>query len=200
MFPDRDTWAEQRRTAFADDLDQVVEAVSNATADYATADEITQADIELGEHWRALGRDLRAANGAAVSVFPLHGHRARRRASLAAIWRLRDSLAPADLAVVEAAERIKDHRARIAEVRKQLDDGHLSLWAISRVLENLPAGSCPTWRAIIGRWQVARTEAGDTYAEQVRQRPVDDRAWLKELDRRTEIRLWQASGHTRRSA
>ena len=191
----RDEWAEQRRTPYADDVDQVVEAVSARVADYATPAEITQAYAELRDHWRTLGSDLRAANAAALEVFPLHGHRARRRDSLSVIWKLRDALSDADRAVVERAERTKDCRSLTNQAAGQLAEDHLNLWTASRLLERLPAGACPTWRAIVGRWREARQQAAQGYAAQVRQRPVDDAAWRKELDRRAQIEAWRATGH-----
>lgn len=189
-FPDRATWAERHRTVYADDVDKVADTVSTLVADYASNDEITQASTELGEHWRALGRDLRAANAEAVRVFPLHGHRARRRASINTIWRLRDALSPEDRAIVDEAERLKHLRHLINDAQSQLTDrGRLQLWVVAQVEKRLPAGECPTWRAIVARWHTARLEAGDTYAEEVRQRPIDESAWSKELRRRTEVEL-----------
>ena len=195
-FPDRDTWAEQRRTPYGDDVYKVVEAVSTRAADYATTAEITQASAELHDYWRRLGTDLRKANAAAVAAWPLHGHRARRRATVLALAKARDDMHPEARPLVEAAEELKHLRHLVNDAQTQLaEDGQLRSWTVDNADKRMPRDTCPTWRAIVARWRAARLEAGDTYAEEVRQRPVDDQAWRKELDRRAQIEAWRATGH-----
>jgi hypothetical protein len=201
-WPNRETWAQQRRTTYADDVDKVVEMVSSDPADYATRAEILQASAELGEHWRSLGRELRVANAAACVVFPMHNHRARRRASIVAILRLRDLLSDSDRAIVEHAEAVKHHRQLVNAAADQLagaeHGGRLDLWTVDNAARWMPAGTAPTWKAIVSRWKAAREQAGVEHSEQVRDRPVDDAAWRKELRRRVEIESARLNGHVRR--
>lgn len=201
-WPDRATWAQRHRTIYADDLDKVTETVSSDPADYATKAEILQASAELGEHWRSLGRELRDANAAARAVFPMHDHRARRRASIAAILRLRDALSDSDRAIVEHAEAVRHHRQLVNAAADQLvgaeGRSHLSLWTVDNAEKWMPAGTAPTWKAIVGRWRAALEQAGAAYSEQVGNRPTDDVAWRKELRRRVEIESAHLNGHIRR--
>lgn len=201
-WPDRETWAQHHRTVYADDVDKATETVSSDPADYATKAEILQASAELGEHWRTLGRELREANAAASAVFSLHNHRARRRASIAAIFRLRDALSDDDRAIVEHAEAVKHHRQLVNAAADQLvgaeGAARLDRWTVDNAERWMPAGTAPTWRAIVSRWKAARLDAGAEYGEQVRGRPVDDGAWRKELSRRAELKSARLNGHVRR--
>jgi hypothetical protein len=57
-WPSREQWAKRRRTFYDDDH---VVRVSEALADYATESDQRAAIAELGDLWRDLGRQLRAA-------------------------------------------------------------------------------------------------------------------------------------------
>lgn len=190
-WPSRDEWARNRRTVYADDVDKVVEAVSADPAVYATPAEIAQAAAELGDYWRSLGRQVRDANRDAVAVFPLHGSRNRKRAAVLAFARERDRLSDEDKAVVEHAEALKHHRQLVNSAVDQLvgADGRawLHAWTVDNAERWMPAGTCPTWRAIVARWKAACDRAADEYRAQVAQRPVDDAAWNGELRRRADI-------------
>lgn len=198
-WPTRDTWARHHRTTYADDIDKVTATVSSDPSDYGTTAEITQAAAELGDLWRQLGRDVREANRAALNVFPLHGSRVRRRASITAFLKARDALSTADKAVVEQAEALKHHRKLVKAAVDQLvgaaGRARLELWTVDNAERWMPANACPTWRAIVARWKEARAQVDIDYMHQVQQRPVDDQAWRHELDRRAQIELARARGH-----
>lgn len=197
-WPARNAWARSQRTVYADDVDQVADTVSPDPADYATTEQITKAVDELNTLWRTLGQQLRAANEAALRVFPLHGSKPRSRAGAHAWLTLRDALPADQRDIVDHAVTIKDRRRWISQARTDLEDRRLTLNRSIRALD-IAAGSCPTYAGLVQRWHAQQQTAVDRYRAQVAARPVDDNAWRAELDRRADIALTRARGHLRRA-
>jgi hypothetical protein len=123
----RSEWEASRRTAYGDDIDEIMSAVSTDPADYASAAELDRAGAELRSVGRDLGAELRQPNAAALSVFSLHWHRARRKASIATIWRLLDRLTAEDRAVVDHAKKVKADRAMANRAADELAAGSRGL-------------------------------------------------------------------------
>jgi hypothetical protein len=197
-WPSRKEWAVTRRTSFADDVQQVTDMTSADPATYASTEQIAQAVDELRAHWRQLGTELRAANTLAKEIFPMHGKWPSTAEGRAAMFQMLEDLSPEQTAIIDRATMIRDHRARVREAVRGLsgENRQLRLWVCSRVLLNLPAGSCPEWRAIVSRWLHAREQAAAGYRAGVECRPVDDAAWRKELARRAGINAARSTGWT----
>jgi hypothetical protein len=188
-YPDRDEWAKRQRTFYADLADSARDAVTTRILDYATQEEIGTAVAELRARWTVLGRRLREINKA---LQPYTGLREF------------DGLSEEQQQLHCQSRDLQDQRKSILKVAKEwgqnpnpyLGEAHFDSFLCHSVgLKQMASdGACPTYRSIIGRWAAAKKAAEDAARIRTENKPIDDAAWARELERRADLEAYFRRG------
>ncbi len=179
-WPNRDEWARDKRTVYAGDVHEVRVDVSRDVAEYATPEQFAAALAELGSYWRALGKDVRAANNAATAASPWWR---KRRDDPLGYAIARDELADDVGQVLARAHAAIDHRKDINTLIKSLAAGRLPGFTLTTA----PAEAAPVFASIVARYVAAQDAAVAAFIERRQTAAIDDAAWQRELERRAAI-------------
>lgn len=175
VWPTREEWAVSRRTFFADYADDV--HVSGSAHTWGTSKEVSDAVVAFDTARRELLPALREAKATAGDLLrrpnePQADYIARRL-----------DFTEAEEAAFQAVTQIQGWRRNFYGAFKALSRD----WMPAHYL--VAVGPVPAeYLTLATRRDEARAEAVEDLRRKIESRPVDDAAWVRELDRRRDIK------------
>ena len=171
-WPNREEWAERQRTMYCD-MEEWVKC-STQLADYATPEEIETARQELEEKWRALGRELQAANKVLGPLCRQPGE--TQSAYIARYLAMSDE----NQTCLAESGSLQHERREIRKWLREMAEGYVPM---INQFDEAPSLLVTTKERYDAAWETAK----EALAAKIAQTPIDDEAWAAELARRAEI-------------